>query len=755
MTFIITSSQYAVASMHSTTPTINTPIDKNSPTSAYGTSFPSQQHPESVCPSPPDAQYQHIRSADWDEWRYNNGTRVRNIYLAPRYVFNPLNNSWCDWLLARNGTGISVATSRVCAYIEPDAITLYTQDYAEAVATAQLDWPALTLSSNPSLSVKQNSSGVYVTESYPSSSEVRASVNVTYSFLPGSPLKIGFLVRWMSDTPCSGLQINWRISLARDGYYTYGGNLAGIASQTSEVKQLLAPSTRTNSYLAIQFYDYNCSQSDGANRNLSKYFLMGVDWSDAKGSTIQAALNPMDRSFKLTFGNFTLNRGEITLIDPTVTTLLGSGGDSTIDSSSPDSNNGFGSSASIMALLTRDDYYTAKIIICRFYMKFSLQSLPLYSSISSAKICLFLYATSSTARYIAAHNVQNNNWNENSIYWNDCNDPGDPYYYNSTPTSTISVGTATQKYYNWSVTSDARNGLLYDQGKAFSECFKYTDESNAPVAPNSIHKNFISKDGGSHLPILSVTYTYKAYAVLIGSGGDALGNYARFYNDLMFMYDTLKSYCSYTDSEIYVLYADGNTPSSNNCYDPGNAVPHVNVIDYNATKAALRTVFADLASKSDNQTFILIFMTGHGDHTEQESYTVSFSTWGQYIWDYEFANATYLGRITSYDAECIVMEQCYSGGFTIDLQNGKRIIYTAVDHKSPSHSGSHNGHEYDEFAYWFTDGLIHGDRPPYDGIIKLHEAWDYANSNDTLDRPGPLFWPQNGFDLLFTACGRI
>lgn len=52
------------------------------------------------------------------------------------------------------------------------------------------------------------------------------------------------------------------------------------------------------------------------------------------------------------------------------------------------------------------------------------------------------------------------------------------------------------------------------------------------------------------------------------------------------------------------------------------------------------------------------------------------------------------------------MGQCYSGGFIDDLQNNKRIIYTAVDSDTPSNSFTGIYEKtYDTFVYHLTTAL--------------------------------------------------
>ncbi len=102
------------------------------------------------------------------------------------------------------------------------------------------------------------------------------------------------------------------------------------------------------------------------------------------------------------------------------------------------------------------------------------------------------------------------------------------------------------------------------------------------------------------------------YAVLISGGGNPSSNHARYWNDLCFMYDVLKKN-GYKDDKIFVLYADGNPPSSINCPNPQDAVSHTNIIDYPATKAQVQSVFSQLKNKISNNDFLFVYVTDHGN----------------------------------------------------------------------------------------------------------------------------------------------
>ncbi|WXG44416.1 MAG: DNRLRE domain-containing protein [Promethearchaeati archaeon SRVP18_Atabeyarchaeia-1] len=582
--------------------------------------------------------------------------------------------------------------------------------------------------------MEENSTGAFVTQVFEPSDAPEMKVSVTYSFLPGSPLKVGFLVEWLGGETAEDAQLTWRISSISGDYYSYAGALMQMPSNGSSAERLLQSSADKAAVTSISFYRLGEETTlEGCTASCSDSLAMKVDWEDAGLAVARAALDPVCKALTLTFGNFTLNRSRSVRIDPTVTTK-----DDLDDAgvTEEDKNANFGSSETIRMMLYKEENGT--IYRWRFYVKFSLVSLPAGASISSAKIYLYLYLSSSQWRYIGAHYAADNSWTEEDITWNS----GPGFAASATAVTWVSTGAG---WFSWSVKADARQGFLSNQKRVFSECFKDEYEtSGVPTAPSNIRKIFYSKEAtGSNAtlhPYLQVTYTLKAFAVLAASGGDRVNNYACYYNDIMFMYDTLKVNYGYTDSQIYVLYADGNQPSPSNLAEGeyGRIVSHSNVIDYSATPANLSTVFTSIAGASDSETFIYVFAAGHGDRSDPHSY---YCAWGADISDQDFNGSNYLGKITSYSLELIVMGQCFSGGFIDWISNSKRVIYTAC---GPANQSWRLGPDfkYDAFLYYFANTL-YGKAP---GTITLWYAFENAKLNDKSG-DNPQRYPSSGYEI--------
>ena len=232
------------------------------------------------------------------------------------------------------------------------------------------------------------------------------------------------------------------------------------------------------------------------------------------------------------------------------------------------------------------------------------------------------------------------------------------------------------------------------------------------------------------------------WAVLISGGWDRNHNYARYWNDLGQCYTMLKQK-GYVDSEIYVLYADGNSPSSPNCYNSSKVYSQYNnmVIDYAATKANLQKVCQYIQGNATPGGYdtLFVFVTDHGDYGQRTGYQHCICLWNhERINATEFAGSNYFGQITNISLRIFLMEQCYSGGFINSLADSKTVIATAAKATEQSYSCDTEG-GYDEFSYHYIAALKgqmpNGTKVDADadrnGWVSLKEAFDYANVTDS------------------------
>ncbi|MBN2427461.1 MAG: caspase family protein [Deltaproteobacteria bacterium] len=229
------------------------------------------------------------------------------------------------------------------------------------------------------------------------------------------------------------------------------------------------------------------------------------------------------------------------------------------------------------------------------------------------------------------------------------------------------------------------------------------------------------------------------YAVLICGGWNSGSNYARYWNDLQFIFKTLKQKYGYTDTEIIVLYANG-THSPNGDFD-GNGSDD---IDYAATKANLTTVFNTVANNISASGKFFFYATNHGGD-EDGAHKSNLTLWGENIKDYEFAN---LAKKVECAEAIYVFEQCFSGGMMDDLLNTqsrpctkpKVCVMTAARHDEVSWGCDTEG-QYDEYVYHWTSA-VNGKTPGGanvnadsngDGKVSMTEAHNYAKSKDSRD----------------------
>ncbi|MFX1277523.1 MAG: C13 family peptidase [Promethearchaeota archaeon] len=215
------------------------------------------------------------------------------------------------------------------------------------------------------------------------------------------------------------------------------------------------------------------------------------------------------------------------------------------------------------------------------------------------------------------------------------------------------------------------------------------------------------------------------YAVMIIGGDSPAWNWARYWNQLTFMYDTLIQGYNYKPEDIFVFYADGNPASINNTGNPadiinGSVEAHEDMIDYDALKLTITNFLTnDLKNKVTSDDSLLFWIYDHGGPdvenatiTLWNSQALSDHELHDLLVDYDYAQLTF------------VMGTCYSGGFLdpslitgtthasdIDAHrnlndlSGNVIVMTSQDYR-PSTSGTRAG-----FLYRFYEGIT-----PYDVI---------------------------------------
>jgi len=237
------------------------------------------------------------------------------------------------------------------------------------------------------------------------------------------------------------------------------------------------------------------------------------------------------------------------------------------------------------------------------------------------------------------------------------------------------------------------------------------------------------------------------YALLISGGGTKETNYARYYNDIAFMYKTLVKDYNYPKNHITVLMSDGSSATSDliASYDSNNnPVYGISAADLDgdgqpetwtaATKANVQAALSSYNSLDATKN-LLIFTTGHGasntNNNDPSTNQVDLLLWGAgvKISDADFATALQTPAKVS-----IVMEQCNGGGFKNDLipasGSKTRVLATAATGAQSSHSN--------DFSYYWITGVAGHDSvanpanadDDRSGQVSMTEGYTYANKWD-------------------------
>lgn len=227
------------------------------------------------------------------------------------------------------------------------------------------------------------------------------------------------------------------------------------------------------------------------------------------------------------------------------------------------------------------------------------------------------------------------------------------------------------------------------------------------------------------------------FAILVSGGYNASSNYARYWNDLQFIYKALKQKYHYTDFEIIVLYANG-THSPNADFD-GDGKDDV---DYAATKANLTKAFNQVALHITKNGKFFFYSTNHGGD-DPGDHNSNLTLWGESIKDSDFGALT--KKIKCANA-IYVFEQCFSGGMMDDVLKAQTYpctsprvcVMAAARHDEPSWSCDTEG-QYDEYVYHWTSAVFSktpGGTPVNadsngDGVVSMSEAHKYAKNKDS------------------------
>ncbi len=204
-----------------------------------------------------------------------------------------------------------------------------------------------------------------------------------------------------------------------------------------------------------------------------------------------------------------------------------------------------------------------------------------------------------------------------------------------------------------------------------------------------------------------ITTLARDYALLI-CGDVAESGYDEFWNDTVWMYKALLA-AGYKENNIYVLYGWGNDyPSANPNYRHTSKVT-----DFPATVAWVNKVLSGLKNgdpsigvnkiTSIDSLFVWVFDHGGGGNPAY------FCLRDGVCCDSDFASRL---NLLACKERAIFMQQCRSGGFVDDLQNGKSFISTACmsnenAHRADLEQETYNGVKchHGEYNYYVISAL--------------------------------------------------
>ncbi len=242
------------------------------------------------------------------------------------------------------------------------------------------------------------------------------------------------------------------------------------------------------------------------------------------------------------------------------------------------------------------------------------------------------------------------------------------------------------------------------------------------------------------------------YAWIISGGYNYANNHIRYYGDVQFVYNVLHHDYLIPDDHIIVCFSDGLNPApdqsgglnSNPDFDADGDYD----INYDATYSGVINGFNDIKAMLGPDDHLLLFTTDHGGSGKFDSPPeVILNLWNTEYLDDDILKAMLLD-LTAYSIHT-VMEQCYSGGFLLDVMTGTDAMPSSFTSAANAYEYSWSGAtspEYDEWVYYWT-GAMHGTVPPTtnlpggplpgnpdmnsDGAVSFWEAADRALVWDT------------------------
>jgi hypothetical protein len=214
-------------------------------------------------------------------------------------------------------------------------------------------------------------------------------------------------------------------------------------------------------------------------------------------------------------------------------------------------------------------------------------------------------------------------------------------------------------------------------------------------------------------------------------------------NDLEFLYRTLIEHYAFRPENIYVLNYNGTLSYSGGASPtwPGDGTPYRMPVKGKGTRIDLDAVLDDLKNRLQLADLLLIHTNNHGGRAA-ESYLCTYSGPGYPAPEF----AAKLATLPKFTHLVVMMEQCFSGGFSAPILAHSKAMHTSVATACNATSSSIGGANFDPFARdWIAamtghapsgGALPHDPDANHNGRISAQEAYGYALAvKDPYDTP--------------------